>query len=159
MAAKDTTASQGPPLRFSQKLQPRKLLFALAIGVVLFYAIGIFVRCSQGIRVILHNESGVILEDATIKFENGKQYSLGEIAPGKIRKLFVISGSKSNIRLDFADPNGHIHSEIVAGRREWILRRCEGANTAGPKNPISRQKFRNEPAKLVRFSELNYLVP
>jgi hypothetical protein len=115
MAAKDTTASQGPPLRFSQKLLSRKMSFALVVGVFLFYVIGIFVRSSQGIRLVLHNESGAILKNATIRFENEKQYSLGEIAPGKTRKLFVISDSKSNIRLNFADPNGLIHSEIVAG--------------------------------------------
>jgi len=115
MTAKDTTASQEFPPRFSKKIPSRNMLFALAIGFFLFYAIGIFVRCSQGIRVVLQNESGVILKNATIRFENGKQYSVGEIAPGKTRQLFVISASKSNIRLDFADPNGRIHSEIVAG--------------------------------------------
>jgi hypothetical protein len=93
MAAKDTTASQGPPLRFSQKLLSRKMSFALVVGVFLFYVIGIFVRSSQGIRLVLHNESGAILKNATIRFENEKQYSLGEIAPGKTRKSFVISDS------------------------------------------------------------------
>jgi len=114
MAAKDTTTSQEFPPRFSQKLPSRKI-FALAIGLFLFYALGIFVRSSRGIRVILQNESGVIVKNATIGFEDGKQYSIGEIVPGKTKMLFIVPGPESNIRLDFADPNRRQHSEIVAG--------------------------------------------
>jgi hypothetical protein len=88
---------------------------ALAVGIILFYAVGVFVRNSRGIRIIVQNESGTNLKNANVMLENGDSYLLGEIAVGKTEKIFVVPGPESNIRLEFADPNGQQRSEIVAG--------------------------------------------
>jgi hypothetical protein len=88
---------------------------ALAVSIILFYAVGVFVRNSRGIRIIVQNESGTNLKNANVMLENGDSYLLGEIAVGKTEKIFVVPGPESNIRLEFADPNGRQHSEIVAG--------------------------------------------
>ena len=72
-------------------------------------------RNSRGIRIIVQNESGTNLKNTNILLENGDSYPLAEIAVDKTKKIFVVPGSESNIRLEFADPNGRQHSEIVAG--------------------------------------------
>jgi hypothetical protein len=116
MATQDSATPQEVPSLFSLRLLSRKkILCALAIGFFLFYAVEIFVRSSHGIRVVVQNESGTIVKKVTVKFEQGKQYSLGEIASGKTEKIFVVPGAESNIRLDYVDPNGRLHSDIVAG--------------------------------------------
>jgi hypothetical protein len=90
-------------------------LAALAVGFILLYVLGVFVRNSRGIRVIVHNESGTNLKNAKVTLESGDSYLLGEIAVGKTKSIFVVPGTPSNIRLEFADPNGQQRSEIVAG--------------------------------------------
>jgi hypothetical protein len=51
-------------------------LAALAVGFILLYVLGVFVRNSRGIRVIVHNESGTNLKNAKVTLESGAHISL-----------------------------------------------------------------------------------
>jgi hypothetical protein len=100
----------------SPRLISRKIkLAALAISLLLFYAVGIFVRSNRGICVSVRNESGTSLRDAHVILEYGDPYLLGDIAAGKTKKALIVPVAKSNIQLEFADLNGQRHSELVAG--------------------------------------------
>jgi hypothetical protein len=82
----------------------------LAIGIFLFYGVGIFVRSNRGIRVIVQNESGTSLNNANVILEYGDPYLLGDIAAGKTKKIFIVPGADSRIRLEFADQKGQRQS-------------------------------------------------
>jgi hypothetical protein len=90
----------------SPGLQSRKTKLAGLVSLFLFYGVGIFVRSSHGIRVIVQNESGTSLKNASVKLDKGNSYLLGEITEGRTKKIFVVPGTESNIRLEFLDPNG-----------------------------------------------------
>jgi hypothetical protein len=104
-------ASPRSPRLISRKIK----LTALAISIFLFYGIGIFARSNRGIRVIVQNESGTSLNNANVILEYGHPYLLGNLAAGKTKKIFIVHGADSRIRLEFADPKGQRQSEIVAG--------------------------------------------
>jgi hypothetical protein len=104
-------ASPRYPSLISRKIK----LAALAIGIFLFYGVGIFVRSNRGIRVIVQNESGTSLKDANVILEYGDPYRLGDIAPGRTKKKFIVPTADSSIRLEFGAQKGQRQSEIVAG--------------------------------------------
>jgi hypothetical protein len=115
MAVKNPVTPQEPRSR-TPKLISRKIqLAALALGLFLFYAAGVFVRSNRGIRIVVENKTEITLRDANIVVEQGGPYLLGEIAAGKKKKIFIVPGNDSRIRASFTDQNGQRHSEIVAG--------------------------------------------
>jgi hypothetical protein len=114
MLAKDSAASQESRSLPPKLISRRTKLAALTLGLFLFYALGVSVRSSRGIRVLVQNESGMNLKDANIMLEQGEPYLLGEIAAGKRKKIFVVPVADSRIRVAFTDQNGQRHSEIVA---------------------------------------------
>jgi hypothetical protein len=114
MAAKNPATSQESRSRTPKLISRKTKLAALAVGLFLFYAGGVSVRSSHGIRVLVQNESGMSLRDANIMLEHGGPYLLGEIAAGKKKKIFIVPGADSRIRLEFTDQIGKVHSEIVA---------------------------------------------
>jgi hypothetical protein len=116
MTAKDPADSHETDSPLSPKLISRKIkLVALVISLFLFYAVGLFIRSSHGIRVTVRNESGKNLKNADLMLDRGDSYLIGDIAVGTTRNIFVAPGTKSSIRLEFADAEGQKHSEIVAG--------------------------------------------
>lgn len=77
MDAIDPTRSQDLPSRVPPNLLARKIILAaLAVGFILLYVLGVFVRNSRGIRVIVHNESGTNLKNAKVTLESGAHISL-----------------------------------------------------------------------------------
>jgi hypothetical protein len=116
MVTKDSaTLRESRSLTFPKSISRRAKLAALSLVLFLFYAVGVSVRSSRGILVLVQNESGMSLRDANIILEQGEPYPLGEIAAGKKKKIFIVPDADSRIRVAFTDQNGLRHSEIVAG--------------------------------------------
>ena len=73
------------------------------------------VRQRYGVRVSIQNSSSELLRQVTIKLEHGKEYPLGDIAPGKRRAIFIEPTAEDSIRLEFRDTKNFTQSEVVAG--------------------------------------------
>ena len=115
MALKNSASPQESPSRTPKSISRKIQLAALALGLFLFYAVGVSVRSNRGIRIVVENESGMTLGDANIALEQGGPYVLGEVAAGKKEKIFVVPRNASRIRASFTDQKGQTHSQIVAG--------------------------------------------
>ena len=90
-------------------------LGSIAIGVVLFYLLGVFVRGRYGIKVGVHNISGEPLRDVSLKLEPQEEaHQLGVLSNGGRVKTFVQPRTESHIVLQYADGNG-THTETVVG--------------------------------------------
>jgi hypothetical protein len=99
-------------------LLSRKLPLLIILGLALIYVAGIVVRMRSGIRVVVENHSRGIVRNVILGFEKRQSYSLGEIAPGKKKQVFLHSPAESSILMVFADANGTQHSAFVAGYTE-----------------------------------------
>lgn len=101
-------------------MRKRALLIVLLVaGMLVFYIAGVFLRGRYGIRIVVSNQSGGILRDVSLKVENtGPRYELGEFGPGARKHIFVQPKTESHINLEFLDPAGQSHAELVVGYAE-----------------------------------------
>src|SRR5436189_3557913 len=91
-------------------------IVAAVIGLILFYALGLFVREQYGIAVIIRNESGRSLRQIRVKAEpTGRVISVGDLANEKRTRVFVEPQTESHISLGYTDASGQPHVEIVVG--------------------------------------------
>ncbi len=81
----------------------------------MFYLAGIAVRSRYGVRVVIQNDSGATLRNASVRLEKGPAYSLGEIESRTSRHVFVRTRAESSVLLDFDDATGVHHTNVVAG--------------------------------------------
>ena len=94
----------------------RKARFGLALAVVvLFYLLGIVTRQHFGVRVEVRNRSGHALRHVTVKLERDKEYSLGEIAVGNRKAIYVEPAGGDSIRLEAVDSSNVKHTDVIAG--------------------------------------------
>lgn len=90
-------------------------LGSIAIGVVVLYLLGIFVRGRYGIAVSVHNVTGESLRDVSLRIEpQGEGHSLGVLSDQKQARAFLQPRTESHIVLQYTDAVG-THMETVVG--------------------------------------------
>ena len=86
------------------------------IGLVSFYAVGLFVREQCGIAIIIHNASGKSLRQMKVRVEpTGRVISVGDLANEKGTRVFVRPQTESHISLEYLDASGQPHADSVVG--------------------------------------------
>ncbi len=86
----------------------------VALWVLLFYVIGVFVRHSYGVRWEIINQSGVTLNDVSLRLVGWKydqEITVGKLAPGQKMRIFHRQCAKSSYSLKFTDSQGIQHAE------------------------------------------------
>jgi len=78
-----------------------------AIGLLLFYFLGVIARQYSGVRILIRNESSepVRLLSAGVE-NNGDSKNLQDLAPGDHERVFVKTTRQSRVVVEFAEP-GH----------------------------------------------------
>jgi hypothetical protein len=94
----------------------------IAVGALLVYALGIFVRHRYGIRVEIRNESGEMVRQVSVKVEGvggrGTSYALRDLAPTARARVYVQPLTESDISFTFADAKGNVHVNTPVGYAE-----------------------------------------
>jgi len=105
-------------------INPRSgaLRFLVAVGVLLVYALGIFVRQRYGIRVEIRNETGEMVRQVSVKVGGaggrGKTYVLADLAPTARARVYVQPLTESDISFKFTDATGNVHVDTLVGYAE-----------------------------------------
>ncbi len=97
-------------------------LLLVAVGLFLFYVLGVAARQRYGIGVLVSNESGETLRQVSVKVENmgdrARTYGLSDLAPSARVRVYVQPVTESHINLEFTDARGKLHVETVVGYAE-----------------------------------------
>jgi hypothetical protein len=87
---------------------------AVAIGLVLFYFLGVIVRQHSGVHIIIRNESGEPVRQLSVGVESSAdQRTLRDLMPGDHESAFVKTVAPSSIVVGFEVAGQRPHSADV----------------------------------------------
>ena len=114
---------------------------AAAIGLLLFYFLGVIVRQHSGVHIIIRNESGEPVRQLSVGVENSSdRRTLQDLKPGDHESVFVKTVEQSSVVVGFEVAGQRPHTTDVFNHTEnrdceastmWILpqRRTESVES------------------------------
>jgi hypothetical protein len=91
-------------------------LLLIIFGIFLVYVLGVFMRRTYGVCLVIKNDGGETLQEVALKFEGWNyRYVLAvpDLPKSHRMRLFVKPGRKSHVTLEFTDSRKVRHAQTA----------------------------------------------